>query len=161
MINKTMVEDALKVYTAVSSEMEQAITLWAAMYRDAPPWKKDTVQTLNTPAVIATKVAKMATIEAECTVTGSARADYIAAQLAPVWLNIRNVAEVAVAKGGLIFKPYIDGGDVVVDRVHADRFFPTAFDSNVEVTGAIFVAQQVVGKVIYTRLERHEYADGT
>lgn len=160
LIGKSDVESALRIQTAISDRMAEAIRLWSDMYRDAPPWRGPTVQTLNLPAVIAAKVAKMVTVEAECTVTGSARADWLTEQLAPTWRGIRNATELAAAKGGLVYKPYIDGADIVVDCIQADRFWPTAYDSNGEITGGIFIAQQTVGKTIYTRLERHEYRDG-
>lgn len=160
LIGKNEIENALKVNTALSDEMSRVITLWRDMYHNRPPWKSDDVLTLNLPAVIASKVAKMVTIEAECNITGGARADWISLQIANTWGNLRNLTEFAVAKGGMVFKPYIEGENIVVDCVHADRFYPTAFDSNGIVTGGIFVAQKTIGKTIYTRLERHEYKDG-
>lgn len=161
LINKTDVENALRLYTAQSDGMTQAITLWANMYSDHPPWQSDKVQTLNLPAVIAAKIAKLTTIEAKCDITGSPRADWIMQQIKPVWNQIRNLTELAAAKGGLVFKPYIEHENVIVDCVQADSFFPTAYDSNKNVTGGVFVAQKVIGDTIYTRLERQEYKNNT
>lgn len=160
LISKNDVESALQVRTAMSDEMSRAISLWAAMYRDSPPWKSKTVQTLNLPATIASKVAKMVTLEAELQITGGPRAAWLQEQLAPVWDNIRNFSEQAIAKGGLVFKPYISGQSLSVDVVQADRFFPTGFDSNGAVSSGVFVAQITQGQTIYTRLERHEFKNG-
>lgn len=161
MISKSEVEQALQIHTALSSEMSSAIGLWASMYRNTPPWKSKTVQTANLPAVIAWKVAKLVTLEAEMKLTGGPRADWLAECVNPVWGNLRAITEQAAAKGGMVFKPYLAKNQVFIDRVQADRFFPTAFDSNGELTGGVFAAQKSIGRTIYTRLEQHEYKNGT
>ncbi len=161
LISNNEVESALHLNTALSPEMVTAIQLWAAMYRNAPPWKSRTVQTLNAPAEIAWRVAKLVTLEAEITLTGGALADWLKVQISPTWENIRILAEYAIAKGGLVFKPYLLEKRVLVDRVQADRIFPIAFDDNGELTGAVFVAQKTIKNIIYTRLEQHEYKGGT
>lgn len=160
LIGKSSIEDALKIHTALSDDMEKAISLWDEMYTDNPPWKSVTVQTLNLPATIAAKFAKLVTVEASYSLTGSARAEWISTQLEPVWRKIRNISEYACAKGGIVFKPFIDRENVVVDIIQADKFFPTEFDENKNITGGIFIAQQTIGKTIYTRLERQEYTNG-
>lgn len=157
LIGKKDIETALKLQTAVSDEMTDAISLWAAMYANSPPWKSSVIQTTNLPAVIASKFAKMVTIEAKCTMDDGPRGNWIKEQFDPVWQNIRNYTEFAAAKGGLVFKPYIADGKIIVDVVQADRIFPTAFDNNGKITGGIFVAQTTIGRDIYTRLERHEF----
>ena len=161
LISKTTVENALKLDTVLTPEMEEALELWVRMYVDSPPWKSATVLTLNLPAMIASKFAKMATVEARYTLTGGDRADWLLLQIRPVWDKIRNISESACAMGGVVFKPFIVGDCVVVDTITADHFFPTAFDSNNHVTGGVFVAQQRVGDVTYTRLEHQEYNNGT
>ena len=69
-------------------------------------------------------------------------------------------AFIASALGGLIFKPFVSGGSVVVDIVQGDCFYPTAFDSAGRLIGAIFADQIVRDKKIYTRLEKHDYIGG-
>lgn len=160
LISKTEVERALHTNTAISDDMSSAISLWSEMYHNTPPWKSKTVPTLNLPAVIASKVAKMVTVEAELKIDGSPRAEWLSQQLFPVWDNLRTLTEWAVAKGGLVFKPYISGENIVVDCVQADRFFPTSFHDNGYVSGGVFLAQKTVGRTIYTRLERHEFQNG-
>lgn len=160
LIGKTEIESALRIQTALSDEMSRAVLLWRDMYHDSPPWKSDSVKTLNLPAVISAKIAKMVTVEAEMTLTGGPRADWLTEQLKPIWGNIRTLTEYAAAKSGLVFKPYLSQSRAFVDCVHADRFFPTAFDSNRNITGGVFAAQKTLGNVIYTRLERHEFKDG-
>lgn len=161
LIHKNEVENALKKETAISNEMAQAMRLWSDMYANNPPWKSKTVKTLNLPAVIATKIAKLTTIEAKLAITGSKRAEYLQEQLSPIWGNIRNITEYAAAKGGILFKPYILNDNVRIDCVQGDRFFPVSYDSAGNLTGVICVAQMTVGKVTYTRLEEHKFSGGS
>lgn len=158
---KTEIEAALRVNTVQSDMMDNAIKLWSNMYCNKPPWRNKDTKTLNMPAVIAAKIAKLATIEAGITINGSARADYISRQIAPLWDKRRNIAEFAAAKGGIFFKPYINSGRVIIESIQADRCFPTSTDDDGNITGCVFIAQQTIGKLTYTRLERHEFVNGT
>lgn len=161
LIGKSQIETALKINTVISSEMDNAVNLWAQMYEDTPPWKSNIVQTLNLPAVISSKVAKMVTIESECTFEGGARAEYLQNIFKPVFDNSRTIAEQAIAKGGLIFKPYISNNQIIVDLIQADRFFPLSFDDNGIITSGVFVAQETQIRDIYTRLEIHRFENNT
>ncbi|MEG1991430.1 MAG: phage portal protein, partial [Christensenella sp.] len=81
--------------------------------------------------------------------------EYLQPQYQPVLDKLRQCCEYGCAKGGIVFKPYIDGKRIAVDAVHADRFFPTAFDGSGKITGAVFVERLTKGKKYYTRFERH------
>lgn len=155
MLNKSDLKRALSKDVAVSSKMEAAISLWSAMYEDTPPWLGKEESSLNLPSAIASEHARLTTIEFESEITGSTRADYLNEQYKKVKQALRTNVEFACAKGGLVFKPYINGDKISVDFVHADRFFPTAFDSAGNITGSIFIEQKTVGRTIYTRLEYH------
>ena len=150
---------ALKVDVAISSEMQTAIDQWAAMFMDKAPWLDDTTQSLGLAAAVAGEIARLTTVELESTVTGSPRADYLQGEYERVLADLRSRVETAAAGGGLVFKPYLDGEHIAVDCVPAWRFFPTAFNSQREVTGAVFVEQVTKGKTYYTRMEHHQLTD--
>lgn len=152
-------KSALRVDVAVSTEMQTAIDLWAAMFMDQAPWLDDTTKSLGLPAAIAGEIARLATVELESSVSGSARADYLQAEYLPVLATLRKNVETAGAAGGLVFKPYVDGEHIAVDCVPAWRFLPTAFNSRGEVTGAVFVEQITKGRTHYTRMEHHQLAE--
>lgn len=156
MIGKSTVEEALKIEVAMSDEMVDAIDLWSQMYNDSAPWLNDTTKSMNMPSLIANEVARLVTIEADSEITGSARADYLNEQYKPVMDNIRKATEYGLAKGGLIFKPYVDGDKIVVDYVEADRFYPIRFSKG-EMTSVCFVEKMQQGKRYYTRLEIHRW----
>jgi len=149
----------LKVDVAVSSEMQTAIDAWALMFQDKAEWLDDNTQSLGLPAAIAGEIARLTTVEMSSKVEGSPRADFLQGEYERVLASIRTNAEIAAAGGGIVFKPYVDGGRIAVDCVPAWRFLPTSFNSLGEVTGAVFVEQVTKGKTYYTRMEHHQLTD--
>jgi A118 family predicted phage portal protein len=151
-------EKAFNVEINADSLMMTNINLWANMYEDKPPWLSDTVSSMGLPASVANELARLVTLEVDSKITGDgARAKYLEEQYRPVIDSIRRYTEYACAKGGLVFKPYVDGNRIIVDYIQADNFYPVDFGSNGEITTAIFVEQKTVGDNYYTRLEYHSF----
>ena len=146
----------------ISDRMSSAIELWSRMYEDGGPWcgNKSGLHSLRLPAAIASEFARLVTLEMEVSITGTPRADFLQAQLSPFLDEIRNYVEFACALGGIVFKPYVSDGGIVVDAVQGDCFFPTAFDSSNRMTGAIFIDQIKRKRSIFTRAEHHEFRGG-
>jgi A118 family predicted phage portal protein len=156
MISTSNVKQALNVEVVLSPAMADALQTWAAMYGNQSPWLANGMQSLNLAAGIATEIARAVTIEAEITISGSARAEFLQTQLAKAFEQLRPTTEYAAAKGGLMFKPYINNaGGITVDLVQADQFYPIAFDANKRMTACVFSDQKTIGGVYYTRLEYH------
>mgnify|MGYP004702885517 CR=1 FL=1 len=161
MIGKETIKNLLGVEWIVSNEMTDAITLWAKMYINDAPWLTTDVKSLNLPAAIASEIARMTTIEMNVLIEGSARADYLNSIFKKSVLDkIRPVVEYGVAKGGLIFKPYIENRKTLaIDFIQADMFFPVRFDSNRDLMACIFADQKEISGKYYTRLEYHDHTD--
>ena len=158
LFKKRDIKDATGIEVAASEEMSRAIALWTAMYEDKAPWvDNDKVKSMNLPATIANEIARLVTLEMKSEVVGN---EFLNEQYQRVIEDIREVTEYAAAKGGLIFKPYVDEDRIAVDYVQADLFFPTKHDSSGNITGCIFVDRKKKGSVIYSRLEHHELIDG-
>ena len=156
MFGKDTLRQKIGIDFAMSDAMAKAVELWANMYANRPPWVDRKTSTLGLPSAIASEVARMVTIEMKSEISGSTRADYLNEKYQDVIDDIRTYAEYSCAKGGLVFKPYVAGNDIVMDYIQADCFYPTAFDANGNITGAVFVEQKEKGNdVIYTRLEYH------
>lgn len=153
MFNKGTIQEALAVDVAVSNEMANAIDLWSMIYENKSPWLNKNVKSLNLGATIASEVARMVTVEFKSEITNN---EYLNEQYQRVLKDLRRFVEYGCAKGGLAFKPYIDGNEIAVDYVQADRFFPTKYNSKGEITAAVFLEQKIEGKKTYTRLEYHE-----
>lgn len=105
----------------------------------------------------------------------TARAEFLNTQYTKVKNKIRNQLEYGIAKGGLVIKPYIvisditndeennntennirQDVDIEFDYIHADNFFPIAFDGSGKITEAAFVQVKTDKSTVYTRLEYHK-----
>lgn len=153
-------KQAFGVDVCISAEMKTALDLWCRMYEGVPPWCGEAVKSMQIPVAVASELARLATIEMKSEISGSGRARYLNEQYQKVLCNIRRYTEYGCAKGGLILKPYATGGNIAVDCVQADRFYPTAFDSSGHITGAVFSDSVHRGGKIYTRLEYHDFSGG-
>ena len=153
------------VSASISAPMESAITLWAQMYDSGGPWchdGKNPLYSLGLPRSIAAELARLTTLEMECIVSGSPRADAINALFQPFIAELRVPVEYGCALGGVLFRPFFDAeGHIQIDIVQGDAFCPTRFDSSGRMTGAIFYDHLVKGNRIYTRLEDHEFTGST
>ena len=83
------------------------------------------------------------------------RAAFLNEQIQKAVAKMRIETEFAVAKGGMVFKPYVDGDDLAIDFVQADQFYPIAFDSNGGLTSCVFADSRRLGILFFTRLEYH------
>lgn len=164
MFPKQNLEGKLNVQVATSTIMDNAIQLWLNMYKNMPPWRggESQVRTLNLPSVVAEEMARLVLTEFNFDLTGSDRAEFIKMQMDHTLDNLSNIVEMWCALGGVVLKPYAAGDDgsgnpdeIRVDVIQANRFYPTAFDSNKRITGAVFIDTKRMGDYIYTRLEYH------
>jgi len=156
MISKQDAMQAVGVDIALTDTMAESIELWGDMYQNQAYWLSADVKSLGLAAAVSSELARVATIEMTAEVEGSARAEYLQTQIAPVVEKARHWVEYAVAKGGIILKPYPRGEDIIVDYVQADQFLPVNFDGNGNITAAAFVDNKVEGNAYYTRIEYHE-----
>lgn len=149
--NRSSIESELKVEVAISDKMCRAINEWVEMYENRSPWLSNTVKSLNIASTVASEFARLVTLEMESTVEGN---DYLNKQYQVVIDGIRPYVEYACAKGGIVFKPFVNGKNIEVDFTQAENFYPTAY-SRGEVTGAVFIDTKVIGDKLYPRLEYH------
>lgn len=157
LITEVLNRDAdTKIDVCMTSKMAHQIELWTAMLKNRPPWV-DNKKTygMNLPAAIASETSRLVTLELKTEVTGSSRADYLNSQYQKVLDGLRRNVELACAKGGLIFKPYVTSTGIAIQYVQADCFFPISFDSSENMTQCVFTEQFRKGNKIYTRLEVH------
>ena len=154
-LTKQELEVAGEKNKMISEKMREAIALWTEMYDNSPPWQGENVKSLNLPAVIAAETARLATLEMQSEVSGGERARYLEEMYRPVLARLRRYVEYGCAKGGLVLKPYVCDGNILVDFVQADAFYPTAFDSSGNIISAVFTDKIRKGDKIFTRLERH------
>lgn len=147
-------EKTFDVQIATSDEMAQAIELWHRMYVGSAPWLDyEKTHSLGIPHALASELARLATVELESTISNN---DYLQEQYQMLLSKLRLHTEQAVATGGIVFKPYVDGDKIVIDIVQAENFFPTTYNSQKQITGAVFLEEKREGDYIYTRVEHHQ-----
>lgn len=153
------IQKAMGVDIAISKKMSTAIYQWGKMYTNEAPWIKEDIKSLGIPASICTEMARLVTMEAQITISGSARADMIAQYMTPFLCNLSRYVEYACSTGGISFKPYMDDKGIAVDVTKAGYFYPVSFDSAENITGVIFPEFKRVGKKLFTRLEYQQFSD--
>lgn len=151
----TNIGNKFKVDIAISDKMINAISLWDKMYRDEAPWLGEDVISTGLSASISREIATSTTVEFGSEITGSPRADYLNKIYKKLKKNLRKNLEYGCSLGGLVFKPYVANGQLLVDIVKVTNFFPVEYNSNEDCTAGIFVSRKVKGKHYFTRLEYH------
>lgn len=128
-------------------------------YRGEPDWLNDDddVVTINFAQTVSAEVARLATMNAEITLTGSPRADWLQGQVNNILEALRQWCEFGCAYGTAIIKPYGSG----VELVLPDRFRIVATESG-RVTGVVFIDRRFDASTDrwFTRLEYHHIEDG-
>nr|DAH86682.1 MAG TPA: portal protein [Caudoviricetes sp.] len=155
MLSKSTVEEALKVKTAVSFEMEAAMNLWLKIFTNNAPWLNKEVRSLQLGASIAEEFARLITLEMKSEVTGSTRADYINQHYQKVLEDLKSELALFNAVGGGFFKPYVKANKFYIDYIPQTDCKPLKFDSSGNITSMVFSSQITKGDKIYTRLETH------
>lgn len=91
------------------------------------------------------------------------RGAFLQEQLAPVMGRLRQWTEYACALGGVAFKPHLAGdpgrpgeGEVYVECIRGDSFYPLRWDSRGRITQAVFTERFYRERRWYTRLELHD-----
>lgn len=147
MFGKSDIKSALHIDTAISTDMQTAIDIWADMY------SADNNDDLKLPVAISSEFARLVMAESKFSVSGS---DEISTQFNEFIKNLRSQMGIACAFGGMAFKPYLTEKGLKVNLIPANRFYPVSFDSDGNITSAVFVDIQTIGEYYYTRLEYHK-----
>lgn len=135
--------------------MQTALSEWEDLYINESSWLKGDTISLELASEISSETARLITNGGKSWISGSQRAEYLQEQYSSFMIHIRRDVELACALGGIVFKPYLVGRQIKVDSITADRFLPVSFDSDGEITAAVFQERQTIEKNFYTRLEYH------
>lgn len=90
------------------------------------------------------------------------RAEYMNTQYEKLKKQLRKQLEYAVAKGGIVIKPYVVQNEdksfsIEFEFIQADNFFPLAFDASGRITEAAFIDTKFEKNIVYRRLEYHKW----
>lgn len=156
LLSKESAGKALSVDLSVSDKMTKKIDLWTKMYEDKPPWSKE-CSTMGLPAAIAGEIARLVTLEMKSEITDGKRAEVLNQFYKKLMTKIRTEVEYAVAKGGMVFKPYVSGNKISISCHQADSVLPVEFGDDGELLSAIFVEKFTQGNAVFTKLEYHQW----
>lgn len=161
MINKTDVSKIIGSEISLSEPMSSAMTNWVAWYENRASWLNTDIKSLGLAASISGEIARMVTAEMQVKLTGGARAEYLSSQLEYVINKLKNEkVEYALARGGMVLKPFVSGNKLGVDFVGADCLYPISFDATGNITSVVFSDTRKRGDWYYTRLEYHQMLPG-
>ena len=153
----------------VGNYYSEHIAKWKQIYENHPDWSevqktgiyksgKRQMNRLNVAKVLSDLFASLTFSEQVEITCGNAGYDkYIAGMLNAngFWKNIPGFISIACALGGGAVKVYADNGVPCIEYVHADRFFPIAWNGK-DIVGAVIESKTQRKGIYYTFFEKHE-----
>lgn len=159
MIKRNRVKEEFGIYPRTTERVDKFTQLCGDIYAGNPPWISDEggIKTINFAKSVCAEVARLATLEADITIDGSARADWLQEQIDNVSADFRHWVEVGAAYGIVLLVPNGDS----VDFYTPDRFMITNYQ-NGRITGAVLCNQEYdpARERWYTRYEYHRIENG-
>lgn len=151
--------DDFKIQSVTSGQMEAWVNECVNIYKGNPCWLNpdDHIDTVDFAKAICSEVARLATKSVGITLSGSARADWLQAQMEKIFFRLRHWVEYGCAYGTIILKP--NGNSI--DLFLPGQFTVTEVD-NGQIRGIVFYDLQsdLTGERWYTRMEYHRFVDG-
>lgn len=162
MLFKTDAEKAFGVETYLSPEVDAAIKLWEQLETGKPPWVDGDTRTIRFSNTVARELSKLITQNIDIKVQAKYGNGETAAKMQQAIDDyfLKNAQEIVgnqIMLGGVMAKWNGKG----MDYIPPDRFLITEFDSNKDITGAIFFSYYQKEKKFYTRAEWHRFEDST
>lgn len=161
MLSKNTIEEALKVKTAISDEMDKAMQLWLKIFTNNAPWLSEEISSLELGSSIAEEFTRLITLEMKSEVTGSPRAAFINDFYQNVLKELSKKLSLFNAVGGGFLKPYIKDNQIYVDFVPQCNCKPLSFDNAGNISSIVFISEIAKGDRVYTRLEVHSLFNNT
>ena len=145
-----------------SREMEQAIAQWQAIFHGRPDWRSGKrPRTLNLAAASTQYLARLVCAELRVELGGSKRgkwlADAVNSQVLP---QLPMAVQQAMAGGCVALKPYVQDGELRLEWLRADQFYPVELEASGQVSKAVFLSFVHDQKTDYLRAEFHRFEDG-
>ena len=158
MLLNNRAKEKFDIESVVSPQVESLVNRCVNVYRGSPEWldAEDHIKTINFAKSLCSETARLTTLTAEISITGSARADWLQEQINTIKGRLRDWVEYACACGTVILKPNLDSIDVYFP---GDYIITEAI--NGEITGAVFFDREAdeYNKRYYTRFEYHRFND--
>lgn len=151
-MNSSVLAKALGINILASAEMEESITRWRDMYMNNAGWIEKRIESIGLPSAISSEFSRLVLTEFKSEINDS----YLDKQYQKLTEKLSNAVEIACAMGGVLFKPYVSGDDILTDIVRPMDFYPVEFTNDI-MTAVICPETVTIGKDIYVRCEYHKY----
>lgn len=162
-LNSKDITQALRLpESVVSSDMQNAMQKWLAMYQNKSPWLEDgTVFSLNLGKFVATELTRLTTIEMEIKFADengkeSKRTEWFTQVVKRSLQYLTMKLELGQAVGGLIIKPYMRNNSLYWEFIPQNEITVLAFNDDGQISHVVFKDEYREDKAFYTRFEQHE-----
>lgn len=154
MLLRSRAKDEFNIEPISSAQLDSWMQECVNIYQGNPCWlsEGDNIDTVNFAKSICSEVARLTTLGIGITVDGSARADWIQAQIEKIYYQLRNWVEYGCAYGTVTIKPNGDNIDL-----YALGDFEVTHSTGDTIDGVVFTNRTKVGGKYYTRLEYHRF----
>lgn len=154
MLLKSKAKEEFNIEPISSAQMDSWISECINIYQGNPCWLDvdDHIDTINFAKAICSETARLATLGIGIHLEGSARADWLQAQIEKIYYQLRMWVEYGCAYGTVIMKP----NGSTIDLYTRNQFEITHVSGHV-IDGAVFHNWKKVDKRWYTRLEYHRF----
>ena len=151
---RSKAKDEFNIEPISSAQMDAWIQECVQIYKGSPSWisEEDHIDTVCFAKAVCSETARLATLGIGIHIDGSARAEWLQAQIDSVYYQLREWIEYGCAYGTVILKP---NGDSV--QLYTYGNFEITHCTNGKIDGAIFHNYQKVGDNWFTRLEYHRF----
>ena len=141
-----------------TNTMTSAINEWLLMYKGQANWisSADGVYSCGIEQTLTRAIRNKILAEATIEVEGEGeKAEVLTEAISRLKKNLNKELELALAVGGFILKPYMDGEKIGIEFVLQGEFIPYGFDDDGNLIDVGFVSQIKKGNEVYTKIERH------
>ena len=158
MLLKSKAKEEFNIEPISSAQMDSWISECINIYQGNPCWLDDGdhIDTINFAKAVCSETARLATMGIGIHLDGSARADWLQAQIEKIYYQLRTWVEYGCAYGTVIMKP----NGSTIDLYTRNQFEITHVSGHV-IDGVVFHNWTKVDKRWYTRLEYHRFEGDT
>lgn len=160
----------INIMSLVSDKMISAIDTWKLMYVDNLI-VTNADMSIGIPGMICSELARSILLEFESHISDDSNKEFNIEKEEPstraeflekiyqmrVVRKLRTNLEYAMAVGGMVIKPYVNGNTIYIDFCCQGEFVPLGFDDDGNITDIAFYATIVDGNNKYTKIERHYF----
>lgn len=154
----------------VSNKMQTTIDTWLHMYQD--DYVTEEKMSLGIPGIICSELARSVLLEFDSHISDLEKSDFNPEKDIPAtraqYLDViyqtkivdklRDRLEYALAVGGMIIKPYLNGNEIAIDFSMQGEFVPLGFDDDGNIIDIAFYDSFIQDGKKYTKIERHIFS---